>query len=274
VVSRLAKAGYDGVEVSGFPPHVSLDLYPTPASRHELARLLTDEGLGVSGYSPDFTEVNPCGEGSRDRYLDLFRRYLELCSDLAIPMIRVDSGSAPGSLDDREYDEAFHRVAATWREAADLARAAGIRIACEFEPGFVFNKPSEIIAMHNEVAHPSFRVLFDTSHAYLSATVGARQHGKKETLPGGVAELLAKMRDRIGAVHLIDSDGSLYAEETSRHVPLGEGQIDFRTVLPGLLSLPQIEWWCIDMCFCPASWDLVERELAWTRDMLSRQAAA
>jgi sugar phosphate isomerase/epimerase len=273
-VERLAQAGYDGIEISGFAPHISLDRYPTPESRRAVARLLGDCGLGVSGYSPDLTEVNPCGEGSRTRYLDLFRRYLDLCADLSIPMIRVDSGSAPGSLDEREYQEAFHRVAGTWREAAALASQAGIRVAWEFEPGFVFNKPSEAIAMHEEVAHPAFRILFDTAHAYLVATVGARQQGRKETLAGGVAGLLAKLRDRIGAVHLIDSDGTLYADETSTHVPFGEGCIDFAPVIPALLRLPGVDWWCIDMCFCPGSWELVERELAWVRDMLARAATA
>jgi sugar phosphate isomerase/epimerase len=273
-VQRLAQAGYDGVEISGFSPHISLDRYPTSESRREVAGLLADCGLGVSGYSPDYSEVNPCGEGNRTRYLELFQRYLDLCSDLSIPVIRVDSGSAPGSLDEREYQQAFHRLAGIWREAADLAAKAGVKVAWEFEPGFVFNKPSEVIAMHEEVAHPAFRVLFDTAHAYLSANVGARQQGRKETLPGGVGELLAKLRDRIGAVHLIDSDGSLYADETSTHVPLGEGRIDFASVIPGLLRLPGIEWWCIDMCFCPGSWELVERELTWVRDVLSRAAAA
>jgi len=269
-VRRLSRAGYDGVEICGFPPHVTLDRYPTSASRLELARLLTDLNLGVSGYSPDFSAVNPCGEGNRARYLDLFRRYLELCADLRIPMIRVDPGSAPGSLDEREYDAAFHQVADLWRQAAELARAAGMIVAWEFEPGFVFNKPSEVIAMHQEVGHPAFRILFDTSHAYLCAVVGSRQHGKKETLPGGTVELLQRLRDRVGAVHLIDSDGSLYADETSAHLPLGEGKIAFTALIPALLQVAAIEWWCVDMSFCAGSWELVERELAWVRDRLAR----
>lgn len=273
-VLRLSQAGYDGVEVCGFPPHVTLDRFPTTASRRELVRLLTDHRLGLSGYSPDFTAVNPCVEGNGTRYLDLFRRYLELCVNLGIPTIRVDSGSAPGSLDDREYGAAFHRVADLWREAAESARLAGLRIAWEFEPGFVFNKPSEVVAMHQEVGHPAFRVLFDTAHAFLCSAIGARQQGPKETLPGGPVELLTKLRDRIGAVHLIDSDGSLYADETSTHLPFGEGRINFSSLIPKLLALPAIEWWCVDMSFCPGSWELVERELAWLREQLARAVAA
>ena len=25
-----------------------------------------------------------------------------------------------------------------------------------------------------------------------------------------------------------------------------------------MLAVPDIEWWCVDMCFWPGSWDLVE----------------
>jgi hypothetical protein len=94
--------------------------------------------------------------------------------------------------------------------------------------------------------------LFDTSHAYMGAVIGAKQPGKKELLSGGVAEygqLLGKM---VGHLHLIDSDGSLHNNETSTHVAFGQGKIDFTNVLavmkPVINNLP---WWCVDFCFNP-----------------------
>jgi sugar phosphate isomerase/epimerase len=273
IVHRLSQAGYDGIEISGFPPQVSLDQFSTAQSRSGLARLLGDHGLGVSGYSADFTSVNPCRQENRGRYLDLFRRYIELCAEIGSPMIRVDSGSAPGSLDDRDYQPAFERLASLWQEAAELAASAGLRVAWEVEPGFVFNKASEALAMHRAVNHPAFGILFDTAHAYMCAVVGARQHGVRETLPDGVAGMLALLGDRIGAIHLIDSDGTLYADETSTHRPFGEGRIDFAALVPALLALPGIGWWTVDLSFWPGAWDLVERELAWVRGLLARTVA-
>ena len=66
-VKRLAEAGYDGVEICGFPPHVTLDSYPTRSSRQEIVNLLRDNGLGVSGYAADFAGVNPAAAGSREQ---------------------------------------------------------------------------------------------------------------------------------------------------------------------------------------------------------------
>jgi sugar phosphate isomerase/epimerase len=256
-VERLSAAGYDGIEICGFPPHVTRDRYPTSASRRELLRFLQDRHLGISGYAADFTSVNPLAPRNRQRYLDLFRRNLEMCVDLVSPTLRVDTIAAPGSIDDQDYETCFNRLADLWREGAQIAQDAGVRVVWEFEPGFVFNKPSEILALHRRVAHPNFRILFDTCHAYMCAVAGARQRAPRETLPGGASQLLRQLDGRIGAIHLIDSDGSLYGEETSAHVPFGKGNVDFQALAPQLLKVPGIDWWCIDMCFREDSWDLV-----------------
>ncbi|HEY3838470.1 MAG TPA: sugar phosphate isomerase/epimerase family protein [Bryobacteraceae bacterium] len=273
IVERVAQAGYDGIELSGFPPHVALDDYLTQSSRQELVNFISGHGLGISGYSADFSWVNPTVEGQQQKYLDLFRRYIDLCVDLASPLIRVDSISAPGSLSDSEYRQAFGRLADTWREAAEFAATAGVRVAWEFEPGFIFNKPSEVVAMHKQVNHPNFRVMFDTCHAYMCGVIGARQHGPREVLAGGVKEFLEKLSGRIGAIHLIDSDGSLHGDETSTHRPFGEGRIDFEGLTPRLLEVPDIHWWTIDMCFWAGSWDLIPSSRRYLNQLLQYHEA-
>ncbi len=230
-VKRLSSAGYDGIEICGFPPHVTQDKYPSAESRKELVKFLQDHKLGVSGYAADFTSVNPVAAGNKQKYLDLFQRNVQMCADIGSPAIRVDSIAAPGSIE-------------------------------------------EILSMHTKVAHPNFRLMFDTSHAYMCAVVGARQHGARETLPGGVAEFLKKLEGRIGAIHLIDSDGTLHGDETSTHRPFGEGFIDFKSLAPQLLAVPNIQWWCIDMCFWAGSWELVESSLGFIRNLLGVRAAA
>jgi len=269
---RLSEAGYDGIEICGFPPHITLAEYPSQESRRRLVRFLEDHKLGVSGYAADFTSVNPVVAGNQQKYLDLFRRNVEMCVDIGSPNIRVDSIAAPGSIEDRDYRPAFDRLAEVWRAAAGIAQESGIRMVWEFEPGFVFNKPSEVAGLHQAVGHANFFVLLDTSHAYMCSVVGARQHGEKEVLPGGVSQFLDKLRGRIGAVHLIDSDGTLHGDETSTHRPFGEGFVDFQGVAPKLLDLPKIEWWCIDMCFWAASWELVEPSLRFVRNLLASRA--
>ncbi len=265
IARRAAEAGYDGLELCGFPPHASLDVYGTTERRKELRKRLDDLGLATSGYSADLTAANPTADGNRTRYLELIRQNLEFAVDLGSPVIRLDTVAAPGSLPDEDYAGAFRRLGETWHETAELASKAGVRVVWEFEPGFVFNKPSEIVELHEEVRHSNFYVLFDTAHAYTCAAVGARQHGEPEILRGGVEGMLDLCAGRIGAVHLVDTDGSLYNDETSTHLPLGSGVIDFERLALKLNATRSADWWTIDLSFCPDAWDQIQPSLAFAR---------
>ena len=269
-VKHLSAAGYDGVDICGFPPHISLEAYPSAASRREVVRLLQDNNLGGSGYSADCSEVNPIAHSHEAAYADLLKRNLQMSVDLGSPTLRVDTVAAPGSIPDDEYEQSFHRIARLWAEGAELAQTAGVRLVWEFVPGFAFNKPAEIVRMHQEVRHPNFSILFDTSHAFMCAVVGARQHGDRDVLGGGLPEFLDKLQGRIGAIHLIDSDGTLHCDETSTHRPFGEGLIDFNRLAPKLLSVPGIEWWTIDHCFWAGSWELVADSRKFVAGLLGR----
>lgn len=274
VVKRLYEAEYDGIELCGFEPHVTLERYATPESRRKLTALLEDHGLGVSGYMADFSAINPVIEGNKFSYLDRFHHAVDLCLELNSPSIRVDSVAVPGSVADRDYQAAFDRLADTWMDAAEIAARSKVRLVWEFEPGRLFNKPSEVLAMHRAVAHPNFRILFDTAHAYMCGVAGARQHGPKETLPGGLPEFVKKLEGCLGAIHVMDCDGTLYHRESSTHRPFGEGYIDFNVLAPQLLDLASIDWWCIDMCCWPDSWDLIESSRDFVLDLLDSKVAA
>ena len=271
---RLSAAGYDGVEICGFAPHVTLDRYPTRGARRELAAFLEDLELGVSGYAANLTAVNPVLAENKRTYLDLFQRNVEMCADIGSPVIRVDTVARPDSIAEADYPTAFDRLADTWAEAAETAQQSGVRMAWEFEPCFAFNKPSEIVAMHKKVGHPNFTILFDTTHAYMCGVVGARQRGSKETLRGGVAEFLNRLEGRIGHTHLIDSDGTLHNGETSVHRPFGEGHIDFSSLASRLLAVRGVEWWRVDLCFWPGSWDLVEPCREYVANLLKNRELA
>ena len=154
------------------------------------------------------------------------------------------------------------------------AENPGIPLFWEFQPGFTFNKPPEVLALHDRINDSNFRIQFDTSHAYRCSVVGSRQHGQKELLSGGVYEFLQLLQGRIGAIHLIDSDGTLHADETSTHRPFGEGLVDFKAITPHSLAVPNIEWWCVDLCFLPGSRELVDSSLAFVEELLNRNTAA
>ncbi len=224
----MSELKFDGVEIIGFRPHPHPDDYASNSHRQDLRALISGLGLGISGYAPDFTAHSLIRSDDHAGYIKTFEKNLSFARDLEMPAMRVDSIDPPTVLSEVNLDAALKRVVPTWQRCAELAEKAGVLMVWEFEPGFAFNKPSEVLRVVNEVGHSNFKILFDTSHAHMSAVVAARHQGQPERLKGGVIEMIQMLKGKIGHIHLIDSDGTLHNDETSTHRPFGEGDAGFR----------------------------------------------
>ncbi len=260
VIKKLKELNFDGVELGGFGIHPNPDIMPEKAQRDAVKQQMADLGLEFSGLAANLWGEHLIDAEDNTPYIECFRKNLQFCLDLDIPAIRVDAVQPPTIFDTVDYDTALDRVVKTWKICAAAAADEGIRVAWEFEPGFAFNKPSDIIRIAEEVDYDNFGVMFDSSHGYMVAVVGARQPGEKETLPGGVVELAQKLRGKINHIHLIDSDGTLHHDETSTHAPFGEGKVDFDKLLPELNKNDMgHDWWTIDLCFWENAWDVTAK---------------
>ena len=269
ILHKLRELGYDGVELGSFGPHPSPTSHPTRASRHELKSKIAEHGLALSGIAVDLWAFKTPGVSIMDEvptaYLTAFLGWCNFAADLDAKTIRVDSVVSPDYFSTGEgsslgLEKGQERLIAVWDKAAKIAADFGLNVCWEFEPGFAFNKPSEIMTILDGVrdqGNPNFGVLFDTCHAHMCAVIGANHQGAKETLPGGTLELLDKLKGKITHVHLIDSDGSLNEHNTSTHNPFGTGNLNFDELLPALqkANVPN-NWWCVDLCFWPKAWEV------------------
>lgn len=266
VVHMLQDLGYDGVELGSFGVHPTPLSHPTRADRQRLKKEVADHGLAFSGIAVDLWSFKRPGPSIMDEnplpYVSAFLGFTVFAHDLGIKTIRVDTVEPPDFLQTSKMDPkvCMDRLVIVWDKCSKIAADYGMNVCWEFEPGFVFNKPSEVLAIVDAVrakGNPNFGVLYDTCHAYMCAVVGANQHGQKETLPGGELELLQKLKGKITHVHLIDSDGSLNEHNTSTHNPFGTGKLNFDKLMPELLQcgVPN-DWWCVDLCFWPNAWDV------------------
>lgn len=265
VVTKLKELGFDGLELGGFGIHPNPDLQKTPEERAAVRDMWESRGMGCSGLAADLWSEKLITAETNESYLATFRKNLQFCVDTGIDVIRVDTTEDPGVLGrvggeppakkTVDYDDALKRVADTWRQCANEAADAGVCVVWEFEPGFAFNKPSDILRLVDAVSHENFMVMYDTCHANMVAQYGARQPGEQETLPGGAKELVQKLKGKVGRVHLIDSDGTLHDNHTSTHPPFGEGELDFDDLMPAIVDAgcPD-DWWTIDLCFWPDAW--------------------
>jgi len=233
---------------------------PDTAQREACKEQVAKLGLRFSALAANLWQEHLIDTGDPTDYLNCFRRNLDFCVDLGIRGIRVDTVQPPTIFGQVDADVARRRVVKTWKQCVREAADKGVYVTWEFEPGFAFNKPSDIVRILDEVNDDNFGIMFDTCHAHMVASVGARQPGSKETLPGGALQLARKLRGKINHIHLIDSDGSLHDDETSTHAPFGEGLLSFDELLPELnKNALSHNWWTIDLCFWPDAWPVTER---------------
>ena len=98
ILEFAVNAGYDGVEVNGFRPHLHPEDYTSHAARRTLQSELKGFGLGVSGFAPDFTAVPPAIVDTA-QYVEVVKRYADFCHVLGTDTLRVDTVSKPEAQD-------------------------------------------------------------------------------------------------------------------------------------------------------------------------------
>jgi sugar phosphate isomerase/epimerase len=286
ILHKLHDLGYDGVELGSFGPHPSPLTHPTKADRQRLKKEVADHGLAFSGIAVDLWSFKKPGPSIFDEsplpYVAAFLGFTTFAADLGIQTIRVDSVEPPNFFDTEEgkkigRQKGLERLVAVWDKCSKIAADHGMNVTWEFEPGFVFNKPSEVVQIVEAVrakGNKNFGVLYDSCHAHMCATVAANQAGSKETLPGGALELLEKLKGKITHVHLIDSDGSLNEHNTSTHNPFGTGKLDFDKLIPAIqkAGVPHA-WWCVDLCFWPHAWDVTAQSKKYLDQLRQKYAA-
>ncbi len=135
VLQYAKDAGYEGIEINGFPPHPTPVEFDTAAKRKALRNTIESFGLGVSGYAPSFNDVAPAVV-SDELYVERLKQYIDFAGDLGTRRIRIDTVSPPASLPREEYERRFDHLAKVWHAAAEAAGAEGAELVWEFEPGF------------------------------------------------------------------------------------------------------------------------------------------
>ena len=250
VLQGLKDLNFDGVEVGGFRFTRARRMRRIRKTARNLWRRRRNTAWALRVRAQSLGREADQHRGQRRLHRP--SRTAQFAHDLGIQGIRVDCVQPPTIHAEIDYNIAKERVVNTWKECSKIAADLGCYVTWEFEPGFAFNKPSDVLRIVDEVNEDNFGIEFDTCHAEMVAGKGARQHGEKETLPGGCLEMAQKLKGKINHIHLIDSDGTLHHDETSSHPPFGDGYLDFDAIIPVLLDsgCPH-DWWTIDLCFWP-----------------------
>ena len=152
ILHKLQDLGYDGVELGSFGAHPTPFSHPTKADRQRLKKEVADHGLAFSGIAVDLWGFKKPGPSILDEnpapYMAAFLGFTVFGADLGIKTIRVDSVEPPDFFRTSGMDPkvGMDRAVAVWDKCSKIAADYGMNLTWEFEPGFLFNKPSEVLA--------------------------------------------------------------------------------------------------------------------------------
>lgn len=259
---NIKKLGFDGVGIGSFKPlGIHPDDYDTPEKCKKIQDLLKESELEIPEYGIDMYGAHALLDS--EKWLELCEKNIEFADRLNITKtIRVDTGVPPKVPDGMEYKQIIDFYKKAFKRFARKAAQYGRQIVWEFEPGFILNEPKNVIDVIEDVNEPNFKLEFDTCHANNCAMgLGHVEEGMK--LDGGIEEFAQMCKDKIGMVHLIDTDGTVVylgldilgdkkqkAElVTSKHSQFGQGYLDFDKIIPAILDKGNYtgDWWVLDL---------------------------
>ena len=233
-----AKAGFKGVEY----------LFPYAYDKHELARLLKDNGLVqvLHNMPPGNWEAGERGIACHPDRVAEFRqsvaKTIEFAQALGCPRVNCLAGKTPVGADPKAVHDTF---VANLGYAAGELKKAGILLVMEplntFDnPGFHLSHTQQALDLIAEVGSDNLKVQYDIYHM--------------QRMEGELGNTLSRHVGSIGHIQLADNPG--------RHEP-GTGEINYRWLLRHIDAIGYDGW--IGCEYKPAT--RTEDGLGWIKAM-------
>lgn len=237
-IDALADIGYRGVEFMADLHHAWPPAFDA-GRRAETKKQLADRGLVVSNvnaftcfvhgdtYHPTFITGDPAKLKLR---VDHTKACLELAAEFGANTVSIQPGG-PVIGTGLTYEAAAERFAEALHDCLPTARATGVTIAVEPEPGLLIQSADEYAAFKAMyfVEEPLVKMNCDIGHLFC---VG-----------DDPAAVIRTMPDQIAHVHLED----IGADHVHQHLTPGEGVIDFPAVFSALDDVGYAGWVTVEL---------------------------
>jgi sugar phosphate isomerase/epimerase len=258
----ISAAGYDGIEIMADVPH-AYPLHMTEASIRDIRAALKAANLQISNinafmhhadgdtYHPSWIETDA---SLRAKRIDYTLRCIDLAEQLGARHLSTEPG---GPLEGVSRAEALRWYGEGLAAVADRARAKGIRILIEPEPGLLIENSTQFLELMTCLDPEVFGINFDVGHFYC---VGE-----------DASELIRTMHGQIPHFHLED----IAASREHHHLMLGDGAIDLANVLDtidqtGYQGFVTVELYTYEQAAAEAAVQAFEYLRTWTETRRTR----
>jgi sugar phosphate isomerase/epimerase len=238
-VTRLARIGYQGVEIMADVPH-AWPAFLLEEQKQGLRDALKRNNLAISNinafmmhaindarqryWHPSWIEPDPHYRRIR---IDHTRRALTLAKELGAPCITTEPGGPvePGG----SWSAALKLFVEGIKPVAEHAENSGVLLLVEPEPGLLIETADQFLEFMGHIDSPAVGMNFDIGHAYCVGDEPAT------TIP--------RVRQYIRHFHLED----IAATRVHHHLIPGEGAIDFAATLRAIKGIGYDGWVTIEL---------------------------
>lgn len=213
-IERVARAGYDGIEIGAASPHAYPD-YLDAAARAEIRDCLAQNGLALAsmlpapGGGPGFNTASPLA-AERANAVDQYGKVIDLCADLGGDTVLYVAGWQVYGTDRAQAWE-WSRDALVRLAGRAAARGSRIVIEPTSADSNLVDSCDDALTMMREVGASNVGVMFDTYHTIYRNEVAT--------------DYVERMGEHLWHVHLADA---------GREVPSDAGRADYRGLVAAL----------------------------------------
>ncbi|GGH42049.1 protein FrlC [Cribrihabitans marinus] len=211
VIKRLARIGYDGIEIGAAAPHAYPD-YISPERRREIRKLLDDTGIACSSMLPApgggaGFNVASADQAERDAAIDQYKKVADLCREWGAPTLMYVAGwQAFGT----SRPKAWEYSRAALEKIADYANDLIIAVEPTSADSNLVDSCDDVIQMMDEVDRPNVGAMFDTFHTLYRNEVPT--------------DYVHRLGSRLKHIHLADVNRE----------PPGSGVVDYVSLIEAL----------------------------------------
>lgn len=216
VIERLAKIGYDGIEIGAASPHAFPD-YLGPERRREIRAALESNNLALAsmlpapGGGPGYNAASPLPE-ERAATVEQYNKVVDLCADLGgATVLYVAGWQIFGT--SRQQAWAWSREALVKIAAHAAGRGVTIAIEPTSADSNLIDSCDDAMTLMAEVGKPNVKLMFDTYHVIYRNEVST--------------DYIRRMGKNLHHVHLADAD---------RNSPGDGGKADYRAIVQELAA--------------------------------------
>lgn len=189
--------------------------------RRDLALYAGDRGLAVACLTPYVWDINSVDANLRRKEIRALKDCVVMAHDMGCGVVRAYGGRGTDGTDRDERLVFFENTVKVLQETAGFAADHGVTLAVENHQGTMTATAGETIEMITAVGRSNVRVLYD--QANISYHTGEDHRTSLELQKGHLAHVHVKDYVVVGGKR--------------KPVPVGEGDIPWRDILPSLESI-------------------------------------